>query len=253
MYTVGGKLNIRLKALRDYLNLSADAYDFSYLLPDYLESIGEIEGEELEGDYDAIIKYLESNPEIIKPFEKWIVDTQELGMYADEPGYVSFSDAKIEPYQWFVHFTDDPSGISQQGFIYGWEEYMWEGLHLTTHFTDKRRKAQPGWVFSFKALGRYGIRAANQGLYGSEAVLFQSYGVSAYHWGDEEEQVLVWGPDIKEFVPLYNSPDYGLAWHIRDHYNDRVLYESDEYSKVAKWVIANYDQYKNRIAYQIQG
>jgi len=228
-----------LAMLRDYLKEGVSPHDFPYLLERYFESYGNLpENFDAEEPYNHLDSM--SEPEL-KDFKNWLVNNHHL-LDSDDPNnpsYLHFNyNSIVPPGTWLVHFSDDASAIGRNGFEFGHEDMG--NLGLTTYFKDTVRKRQPGWNFAFEALSRYAKTAASRNKYGKHAVLFQAAGVSAYHAGDEEDQIMFQGKDAKNIVTLTND---GSEWSVQDR-NGRIIFHSD-YGNVAQWVISNYNQYRN--------
>ena len=136
---------------------------------------------------------------------------------------------------WLIHFTDDPDGIAMNGFKYGHEEFR--GLHLTTYKGDRMKF--PGYNFYFDTDNERDYRStARQGKYGKHAVVFWGSGVEAWHSGDEERQVVFWGPSVRKDMIFPVKNDYG-DWTVFG-WNDRELYKSESIEDAVNWIINNY-------------
>ena len=169
--------------------------------------------------------------------------------------------------QWLIHFTNktDAENIAINGFIRGTTEF--DNL-LVTHGRDYDEE---GYNFAFIANeatntdAEYYLGYLNED---SAAVMFQANGVEAYHQGDEQNQVIFWGPSAKNIVPIYygsiddgylknfnKSDDYEAyenhrgfteCWYVLGK-NNRLLYSNDDISYVVDWVTKNYYQYRKGI------
>ena len=139
---------------------------------------------------------------------------------------------------WLIHWTDDAYSIAAHGFIYGADI---DTLALTTHRSDRYKRK--GYNFAFRADSSY---AEDGKKYGDEFVLFQNSGVKTYHYGDEEEQIVFYGPDVKssDIVPVKND---GGDYVIFNQITDNEIKRFDRVSDVIEWVKKNYNQYKNVI------
>jgi hypothetical protein len=217
----------RLKHLRDYLNVSLDPYDFFDYLGDFVKAETGRRDDAVDDDPHEAGHNL--TPEGMKRFETWlvtsrIVDRAIRDMPAEQPAYVYFSSASLVPKTtWLVHFTDDPSAIAEQGFVYGQEDVR--RLGLTTHFVDRVRKSHEGWNFAFEAKNA----PSGRGKYGEHVVLFQAPAVLAYHTGDEERQAIFWGPSVRCVIPIYRSSD--ADWEVGErgwaHIDDAIEYAKE--------------------------
>jgi ribosomal protein S18 acetylase RimI-like enzyme len=139
--------------------------------------------------------------------------------------------------EWLVSFTDAAKAIAAQGFKYGISDPGM--LALTTQFTDNAKK-NGGYNFAYAANDPRHYRKGEK--YGSQFVVFKASGILAYHHGDEEPQVIFWGKDAHDFVPVMQD-DSGL-WTIYDGEGE-PLFESDDIKGAVDWVINNYSAYRN--------
>ncbi len=187
--------------LKRYLESGFDPNDYAEELADWLESeeSGDWRDEDGLPDYDKLYEWVDSaTAGRIEEFRRHIEESR-LPSSLDRPVYEHMEYSRLVRPTWLVHFTDDPDDIAENGFKYGWDGT--EGLGLTTHFTDNVRKRGPGYNFAF-VVGSRDARNAASGYfdadpkYGKHAVVFWVGGVEAYHYGDEESQVIFWGRRI---------------------------------------------------------
>jgi len=253
--------------LMRYLREGFDPYDYECLLEDWLqehacEECGSGDdpdcdscGGKLKAKADAAaddpLSWLDGASEgDLERFREYV--EQRVGgmdMGADRPAYEHMSFSRLVRPTWLVHFTDDPESIQSDGFQYGWDST--EGLGLTTHFTDNARKRGPGFNFAFVLGSRDADRAASSGKYGKEAVVFWAGGVEAYHYGDEEDQVIFWGPEVDPSRIFAVRHDDDNDWYVEDA-SGRVVFGVDRYApyderaeakdfdEAAKWVVGNH-------------
>lgn len=179
------------------------------------------------------------SPKQLESFKGWLQkNPPEAG--AHSPTYMHMDYKQLLPREtWLVHFSDQSDAIGGKGFQYGHEDF--QSLGLTTHFTDKARMKGQGWNFAFDALSKDAVMAAENGHYGKHAVLFQSAGVQAYHYGDEENQVIFQGAGVQGIVPIFQGSD---GWEVNSNRDARVLFRGP-FIDVVQWVIQNYAQYRN--------
>jgi len=179
-----------------------------------------------------------ATPEQIKEFKEWIENKNLDSSRREAPPYEAMDYNKFIKPTWLVHFTDSPDDISAEGFVKGWEEL--EGLSYTTFY---RNPKYPGYNFSFHADNYRDINAAARGKkYGEHAVLFWGSGVQATHYGDEEDQVIVWGPSINTnlIIPIMRQSDGDWAiMNNRYKYDEQPMYESEKITDVIEWAIDN--------------
>lgn len=174
-----------------------------------------------------------------------------LDMGPHRPAYEHMSFNRLVRPTWLIHFTDDPEAIASEGFTHGWDSTT--GLGLTTHFTDEARHRGPGYNFAFTVGSRDARNALNSRhgpKYGKHAVVFWAGGVEAYHYGDEEDQVIFWGPEVSpsRIFAVMNGPD---DWYVEDAAG-RVVFGVDsdapyderspakEFEDAVAWVVANH-------------
>jgi len=225
-----------LAILRDYLRYpkkhGLDPYDFQEYLGEYFDDVGQPEGEVPEYPEDM-------TEEQLADFREWL-EKNRMGerRVSDDPvlapSYLHLDYEKVvPPTTWLVHFSDAAGDIATEGFQSGTPDI--QNLGLTTML----KKQGPGWNFAFVADSKEAKSAAASGKYGKHAVLFLSAGVQAYHWGDEESQVIFWGPGAKNSVPIYRREE---GWTVESG-DGRELFKGD-FEDVVNWVMANYPQYR---------
>lgn len=84
--------------------------------------------------------------------------------------------------------------------------------------------------------------------------MFHANGIQVYHYGDEQNQVIFWGPSAFDIIPIYhgdvsysNDNSSSDTWYIQDDKTSRVIYESEDIEDVVTWVENNWFQYRNRL------
>ncbi len=179
--------------------------------------------------------------------------TQMLMQYdpANAPSWMHFDfRGRVHPETWLVHFNDSPWEIAKNGFIFGTDDPRLLGL--TTYYKQASKK-RGGYNFAFVANSRYAEIAVRDRKYGTHAVLFQSAGGKAWHYGDEEEQIMFWGPhvDPRSIIVLSfdeNSGKYGVEAHplkSRKYLRENIF--TGEYAACVNWVQKNIGQYRKVI------
>ncbi len=235
-----------LAMLRDYLKRGFDPYDFA----DHLTGFYAFERDDVpdwvDSDEPWNSDFSRMSAADAKDFERYVInqDVNELS-----PSTAFFTFKKIVPRTtWLVHFSDNVDKILKDGLICGHEEA--QSLGLTTQFKNAKH-CRPGWNFAFEYNSRYAEIAARgrhgHGKYGDDFVMFQSAGVKAWHNGDEEDQVILWGSLVKDIVPVFqdNSGDYSVTSNV----DSGKAYVVGDYKKVAQWVVDNFRAYRNMISY----
>jgi hypothetical protein len=229
-----------LMAFLKYLKAGIDPHDFAHEIESFYEDLGEDPPESF--DVDEPYNFLDT-PEFAEVKDKFVryLETHISPNMADLPTYLFLSGAKLLPRQtWLIHFSDDAGDIAENGFEFGAEDFTQIGL--TTHMTDNKRRQGHGWNFALKANDR-DVKLASK-KYGEEAVMFQSAGVEAYHQGDNEQQVVFWGPNVKERFYLQND---GGDWVVKNPLTDKELVRSESIFDAIGWVEQNHAQYRKAI------
>lgn len=209
--------------------LTEDLFDFeSY---EFAEEIGDLFNGELSEYADDFVKYV-----------SYYGDTEiPLFCVAD---YV-----KDIHNEWLVHMTDNYSGVWHEGFNVGVEI---DDLAYTPDRGGTKWKYGPGYNFAFEADQ---ADVAEHSGYGKYCILFQASGVEIYHHGDEQYQVIFYGPTAKNLI-FIEKPDYGDyagMWCIEDEqYSGRYLCHFDDLQDAVYWAINNFPQYMNHLTGRAQ-
>ncbi len=232
--------NTELAYLRDHFKSGFDPFDFSHKIRNFLEKNYEMreEWEELE-DYEIIEEWNGvASEEDKEAFEEYVTNESYDNYFT--PAYLHMNFERVVSPGWLVHFTDDPFGIKNNGFIYGHPpEYGYEGLAYTTWKT--KRHTEPGFNFAFQIGTRDANFAARNGKYGNHCIVFLAAGVKCYHYGDEESQILFWGPAVKKdmIFPVYNG-DEGYCVQTS---NREFCFE--KFEDACDWITQNYRMIQN--------
>lgn len=133
---------------------------------------------------------------------------------------------------WLVHFTDHPDEIAKGGFKYGMDRV--ETLALTTYFKDEAKKFG-GYNFALDPNNRRLVSLGES--YGKHCVLFRANGIKTYHYGDEFEQIIFWGKDAKNIIPIFSD---GYAWTVGEDVDGNPLFESDDLHQVVSYAETNW-------------
>jgi len=223
-----------ISLLNRYLRQGFDPYDYFQFIPDFLveQGIDEFQGKDIHkyDPYELGEKWLATASEKdLEKFEEEMSYREDVGEY-HSPSYETMDYLSFVKPTWLIHFTDDPRDIAQKGFQFGHNDLM--GLHLTTHKTDRYK--EPGYNFAYPAKKVI----YNSGEYGRHAVIFWGSGVKVWHNGDEEIQIIVWGPSVKKdmLFPIYSD---GYSQWVVETYNGRILKKST-LENIIEWVINNY-------------
>ena len=218
-----------------------------------MQQVGVDEPEDLELETDPSMVH-ELDPRLQQEYTDWVEDDYVEWYQKHDPAMApstSFYDTPtlLKRETWLVHFSDDAYGIANKGFKYGVDQM--DQLGLTTHLGDQAKK-YGGYNFAFEAGSRYANNAASESKYGGEAVMFTNSGVKAYHWGDEEDQVMFWGADVDPRGIIYIAKEYD-NWCVQSHPNSRrstdkeCLHSSEDFNEVTDWIEKNWRQYSKII------
>ena len=157
-----------------------------------------------------------------------------IGLYNELPSWCYMDFNRIVKNEWCIHFTKDARNIVKYGFTGGTEDID----HLA--YTDAgQEKPSAGYNFAFLI----NDRNVDYNEYGDEAVIFRTSGVEIYHYGDNENQVIFWGPNVKNFIPIHQENG---DWVVYGE-NGQVLVRKNEPSKIAIWATENLPQYRKQI------
>ncbi len=153
----------------------------------------------------------------------------------------------VRPDVWLIHFTEDARSIQEEGFTRGVNDVTQLGL---TTFLSDTEKDFGGYAFAFVANSRDARNAGQK--YGSQAVMFRAVGVKAYHNGDDENQVIFWGPSVDPtgIVALTPDPDTGdwcVVAYGRMQDRGRSCAFRGPLARAISWVEANHAQYARHL------
>lgn len=258
--------------VQNYYSYEEEGFD---VLMNYIKQIIEVEGfdfsdnfdEEINCRYNDLIERLEYNSDeffniIFKSYEltsdlyNHLASIGKTPTYCIEaPAFLFFSQPQIVKNEWLVHFSDNAFHIAQDGFLYGTQDI---NSLAYTGCGDIEGKFGEGYDFAYYASSANDVyycagNTFETPKYGSEFVLFRASGVSVFHDGDEERQVIFYGPSAKSIIYIrkdVSSSEYyegSEIWQVCDINTRRVIYETDDLEEVIEWAINNYEQYKNRI------
>lgn len=153
--------------------------------------------------------------------------------YYEWPSWLEMDFIRIVKNEWCIHFTEYADDISREGFTGGTPDIS--RLAFTGAGQQKREK---GYDFAF-LLNDKNVDFNN---YGTKAVIFRTSGVLVRHYGDEQDQVIFWGPNVKSFIPIENDGD----WVVYGQHG-QVLKRASNPSEIALWATLNLPQYRKQI------
>jgi len=235
-------------------------YQCTYVAFKYLETRNAIQCDELRNLRIAIKKegedYVRDNEDLMNAFAKGIANNGLLrdfeffmryrGDFYDLPSWMTMDFNRIVKNEWCIHFCNDAYAIAREGFKWGTDDIG--RLALTG---AGMKKPSEGYNFAFP-IGEYHIDKNSYGSFNpvtkergtQEAVIFQASGIEVYHEGDEQDQVVFWGPGAKNFIPIKYDRENG-GWCIYGN-KGQVLY-SGKPSEILEWVLTNLPQYRKQI------
>ena len=219
-------------------------HDNSYALSEYINKMSK--------QYDEFETYrmeLVKNEDVVydEEFIDSVIDTViQLGLYNayeyffrnsvdyyEWPTWLEMDFIRIVKNEWCIHFTEYADDISKEGFTSGTEDIS------RLAFTGAgQQKPSAGYDFAFLI----DDRNVDFNNYGTKAVIFRTSGVLVRHYGDEQDQVIFWGPNVKSFIPVENDGD----WIVYGQ-KGQVLFRGEKPSDVAFWATNNLPQYRKQI------
>ena len=222
------------------------AYSCSYFIDKYIKQIyfrySEFENllDDDEFDYEdeekieTFCKMLEEN-NLCDHFISIMQDiVNTYGCYNELPSWCHMDFNRIVKNEWCIHFTKDAESIAKYGFTGGTPDI--DHLAYTNAGQEKPSK---GYDFAFLI----DDRSVDYNEYGDEAVIFRTSGIEIYHYGDNQNQVIFWGPNVKSFIPIHQ--DNG-DWVVYGR-DDQVLVRKESPSEIAVWATENLPQYRKQI------
>lgn len=153
--------------------------------------------------------------------------------------------------EWCIHFCYDADSIVRDGFKWGTSD-----MHHLALTGAGAKKESVGYDFAFP-IGEEHIDTNGYGSFNPEtqqikrnreAVIFQVSGVEVFHKGDKQNQVIFWGPNAKNFIPIKFD---GRKWRLYGA-DGQVLYSGTP-SSILNWVLNNLPQYRNQIMFGKNG
>ena len=203
------------------------------------------DGEDVQYENDFIEEFGNgiANNGLMRDFEFFM---RYRGDFYELPSWMTMDFNRIVKNEWCIHFCYDADSIAREGFKWGTDDMG--KLALTGAGMEKPSE---GYNFAFP-IGEYHIDNNSYGSFNpstrqrgsQEAVIFQTSGVEVYHEGDEQNQVVFWGPNAKNFIPIKYDREQG-GWCIYGN-KGQVLYTGKP-SKILEWVLTNLPQYRKQI------
>ena len=160
-----------------------------------------------------------------------------LQYYSNEyelPSWMFMDFNRIVKNEWCIHFGADSDSIAKEGFTGGTPEIE----HLA-YTNAGSHKSHAGYDFAFLI----DDKSVDYNEYGDEAVIFRTSGIEIYHYGDNQNQVVFWGPNVKSFIPIHQEDG---DWVVYGQ-NGQVLVRCGRPSEIAIWATENLPQYRKQI------
>ncbi len=231
-----------LRILRDTVNPN-DYYGYIGQYLEYLLDNEEIELSDLPDDFDPDMEFEVDglSPEIqallrSDDFVNWIDEHNQLdGITRARMGLTQKK--LLNRQTWLIHFSKDADSIKNEGFTIG--AYDPATMALTTY--NSHQSIDQGYNFAFDINDTRYLKDGST-KYGNKAVMFQNSGVKAFHYGDEENQVMFWGEDVSPSDMVLLAYD-GYSWEVIATKTNNVLFTGD-IEQATKWVDKNYFQYR---------
>lgn len=179
---------------------------------------------------DKFIEFLEKN----KLCEHFISIMQNITDYTDWPAWLTMSYNNVVKNEWCIHFCKDANSVAREGFTGGTPE-----IDSLAYTGAGQEKGMAGYNFAFRVYDN----SVDFNNYGNEAVIFRTSGVEILHYGDEQNQVVFWGPYAHDFIPIYQ--EHG-EWVV---YNNKgqILKSAERPSDIVEWAMDNFQQYRRQI------
>lgn len=188
---------------------------------------------------EALSEYFKTD---LKPFCEDFI--QYVTRYGDtEVPLFCAADFRREVHnEWLVHMTssDNIPGLYKEGFSYGVDI---DNLAYTPGIGTTNYKYGAGYDFAFDADE---ASIAEKSGYGDCAVLFQASGIQIYHWGDQQYQVIFYGPSARNLIFLFQD-DETKMWYVDSEITGRRLVEFENLEFLVQWCISNFPQYHNHL------
>lgn len=152
-----------------------------YLVDAYYTDDDEIDSYAIsDGDLPSIMHLLNKHPDIIKKYNDYAHNV--TGQTSE---CFSYNHTKIN--EWLVHNTSEENvgGILNNGFLYGASR---NHLGWTGSGNKDDECGEYGFAFPIRQAPDPNYRGEMK--YGTNSIVFIGTGVNAYHYGDEEDQVM---------------------------------------------------------------
>ena len=228
----------------DKEKLEALMYDNAYASSEYIKNMAKqydefetyrmelVKNEDIVYDDDFINNVADTIIQL-KLYNSYEYFFRNIVDYHEWPSWLEMDFIRIVKNEWCIHFTEYADDISKEGFTSGTED-----LDRLAFTGTGQRKPSAGYDFAFLI----DDKNVDYNNYGSKAVIFRTSGVLVRHYGDEQDQVVFWGPNVKSFIPVENDGD----WVVYGQ-NGQTLFRGENPSDVAVWATNNLPQYRKQI------
>jgi hypothetical protein len=192
--------------------------------------------------YDAAETLSEYFKTDLKPFCEDFIQYVSYHGDTDVPLFCAADFRREVHNEWLVHMTsrNNIPGLYREGFSYGVDI---DDLAYTPGIGTTNYKYGAGYDFAFDADE---ASVAEKSGYGDCAVLFQASGIQIYHWGDQQYQVIFYGPSARNLIFLFQD-DETKMWYVNSEITGRRLVEFETLEFLVQWCISNFPQYHNHL------
>ena len=202
--------------------------------PDFLDYLEQINGDEdlLYDDtfINEIVNFMDER-DLCGHFLSLVMD---LADYYELPSWLTMDFNRVVKNEWCIHFGSDSDSISKEGFTGGTPD-----INHLAYTNAGAQKHQSGYDFAFAI----NDRSVDYNEYGDEAVIFRTSGVEVYHCGDGQNQVIFWGPNVKNFIPIHQDNGDWVVYGAKG----QILVRRERPSEIAIWATENLPQYRKQI------
>ena len=202
--------------------------------PDFLDYLEQIDGDEdlLYDDtfINEIVSFMDERG-LCGHFLSLVMD---LADYYGLPSWITMDFNRVVKNEWCIHFGSDSDSISREGFTGGTPD-----INHLAYTNAGMQKHQAGYNFAFAI----DDRSVDYNQYGDEAVIFRTSGVEVYHNGDGQNQVVFWGPNVKNFIPIHQDNGDWVVYGAKG----QILVRCGRPSEIAIWATENLPQYRKQI------
>jgi hypothetical protein len=218
------------------------AYSCSYYINEYIRKIyyrySEFENLLNDGEFDyedeSLIEMFLNMLEENNLCDHFVSEMQNIVDYYELPSWCTMDFNRVVKNEWCIHFGSDSESIAKEGFTGGTPD-----IERLAYTNAGVQKSSAGYDFAFSI----NDRSVDYNGYGDEAVIFRTSGVEIFHYGDNQNQVVFWGPNVKSFIPIHQ--DNG-DWVVYGQ-NGQVLVRCSRPSEIALWATENLPQYRKQI------